>query len=296
MSASNIVRRKEYNQSPSLLVFNDGNFYGRSITVDRTKIALDENDERSVPAGSIICKDTTDSWRFLARTKLKSAVAANNTSILSISNPAFFAPLDVLYAVLPYSTVTVSGYSGTTQGETIGVTINGVTVSVTEEDEDTNNAGVATKLANAINNNRAMHKLVNAVAENAVVYVMGNSIVDFHNIAVVTDTTLTATLAHDNSGKLQTETTAVGTVAAVDRPNNEITLQSNAAIGVPEGMPIGIMVQEMIGLIVLDYNMSEINNFNYAPLTASNGVYAKRMPYLDADIEDELCDIKFMFK
>jgi hypothetical protein len=56
------------------------------------------------------------------------------------------------------------------------------------------------------------------------------------------------------------------------------------------------MVQEMIGLIVLDYNMSEINNFNYAPLTASNGVYAKRMPYLDADIEDELCDIKFMFK
>lgn len=280
--------QQSYNTPPSILAFSCGNFYGRNATVSNEKVQIGKNDERNVPAGAVVCTDASGMVRFLPRVKATEKVTTVDATF-PVSNPYAVAPGDVLEIVLPYSIVTVSAFGA---GNTVTVAVDGNVVSLDTVAEDTDNAGVASRLATLINADRAANKLVSAVANGDEVYVIGNSILSSHDIAVTSNLT-TLTLSHATGDKLTKESTAVGTVSSVDRVNGTITLTATSAVEFIQDVPVGVKVNKIHGISEHTHNMTVKSMLHLSLLTDSEGVYEQRLPYFDSDIADELPGIRF---
>lgn len=285
------VKRQQYNKSPEIIAFNNGNYFTKSITLENKNVPLDDNDSRTIPAGTII-SEIEGTYRFLPRVKTTQNVATDATE-LNVSNPFSLKAGDDLYVVLPYEIVTVGTAAST--DDVMTVTINGdiVVTAKATADEDSDKAATANFLASKINNNFQASHHVTAFSDGVdKVWVMANNIFSRPSIAV--DNAGTGTLSVGDAN-VYLNTTSIGTVSSIDRVNEKVIIESQSGLSniIPSGVAIGVRDAKVLGLICHDYDMTDKYVQNFGLLTKSNGVFKNRLPYLDTDVEYQLSEIVF---
>jgi len=287
------VKRQQYNKSPEIVAFNNGNYFTRSITLENKNVPLDDNDARTVPAGAII-SEVNGNYRFLPRVKTTQNIATDATE-LNVSNPFSLKSGDVLDVVLPYEIILVDTAAATDDAITVTVNSDIVVNMTSTADQNVDKAKTADFIASGINNNLQASRHVTAYSDGIdSVWVTAKSIFNRPSISASNAGTGILSLVR-NSGDVYLQNTSIGTITAIDRVNGTLTIASQSGLSnvVPSNMPIGVRDANILGLICHDYDMTDKYVQNFGLLTQSNGVFKNRMPYLDNDVEYQLSQIVF---
>lgn len=257
----------------------------RSAQITSAMMSRDTNGERTVLAGSFVAKKYDGTFRILPRVKTATAVADNQTLIEDCVYPHVFVPGDVLTIQGAYVTFDVAG---TTAGTLAYL---GRVVSVTPTGAGT--TGAATTLFASGFADTFLGNYFDFVADatNSVLYVFAKN-GKAGDILTADGTVLQGGGTNpDDPVTLAYNDTSIGTVSYVSETNGDIVLTANAAFAVPVGIPIGVTVDEVYGLLLNSYLLSpERPNYDVG-LVHKAQVFLSGLPYYDSTIATDLPSI-----
>lgn len=259
----------------------------RMLTVDTTKVALDSNNQKILPPGTIMVKRADGLGVPLARTLTAEPVDTSEAAI-DVSDAGHFAAGDVIIVPVPYASITFGGTYA--NNDTATLTISGQSAIHTAL---TAHLGSLTDLAAAAKatfEGRLGH-LISILQDGATLYILSKTGQN-HTIAVA-ETAAAGTLTIGGSVTSLQSNTLVGTIAAngvnnVSTPE-VLTLASNSAVALPIGMPIGVGGGVIWGMTLRAIDLLETSD-DVACYT-SGSVYGDRLPYWDASVQAALPEI-----
>lgn len=282
------LKRSTYAQEKNIFLYHETNEANRNAAIPNSKIQLNAAGKRQVPEGLFVAM-VGDTARYLPRATVTTATADNSPSVVCTPSQLFDTG-DVLFAVEPYATVTLSGTPAATT-ETVTVTVDGVALATQIGSVVLVEAAVAVR--NAINADTILSQKVFALSAGAVVYVFAKDGISTYSFTVAKSGDIIVTA----SGALTAFGAALGTVASVAVSTNTITLSGNASAALPVGTHIGIRtVTEVLGVDAhqRDYTDAEVQTIGVYNI--SSGVRENYLPYIDGDIKRRLPQLNFVTK
>lgn len=260
----------------------------RMLTLDTTKVQLNANGQKFLPAGTIIQRLPSGLGAPLARTTTFEPVATNETEI-DVFNSAFFANSNPIVVTAPYASVTFGGTWANT--ETATLTIAGQASIHTAL---TAHLGTLDALATAAKTTfeAALGHLITILQDGTTLYLLSRNGAN-HAIAVA-ETAASGTFTITGGVSTLQSNVSVGTIAAANGVNAvatqpTITLAANASVPLPLGMPIGVNGGVIWGMTLRMIDLLETSD-DIACYTAG-AVYGDRLPYWDASIQAALPEI-----
>jgi hypothetical protein len=257
----------------------------RSAQLTTSMISRDTEGKRIVKAGSFVAKKANGTFRILPRVKVATYVSTGSPLIQGTAYPYVFVAGDVLTVQGTFATFDVAGLTAGTleyKGRTVSVTPTGA-----------GNTGAATTLFASGFAATFLGNFFYFVADvtNSILYVFsksGNLVEDITGDGTILqgtvgDATDPQTLAYKD--------TTIGTVSYVDEATGNIVLTGNAAFAVPTGVPIGVTIQEVYGLLNNSYALTtERPNYDVGLISKAQ-VFLSGLPYYDDTIKTDLPDI-----
>ncbi len=264
----------------AILRYAHGNFHTVHVTVPRTKLSLNSEYKRAVPAGLFVAEETPAQYRFLPRANTTSAVeTTGNTFKLDLFY--LFVPGDKIQVLEPNTVLTITSVAAS---QTANISILGRTASATSSTSDP--ATFAAEVALGVNNAPYVNDFLEARATGNQVYLISKN----NQILEVTyNGTATATLSSPNT---TVAPTPIGTVANVSQ-DGTIKLESNPTTPVPSGVRVGVPVQKVLGLDIHARDFVTAPVRNIALLTESTAVETRFLPYIDSDLVQRFPRINF---
>lgn len=258
----------------------------RSAQLTTSMISRDTEGKRIVKAGSFVAKLANNTFRVLPRVKVATAVATNSTLIQGTAYPYVFVSGDVLTIQGTYVTFDVAATTAGTleyKGRTVSVTPTGA-----------GNTGAATTLFAEGFADTYLGNFFYFVADvtNSVLYVFSKN--GYSTDELTADGTVLqgGGTNPDDPVALAYNDTSIGTVSYVDDTTGNIVLTANAAIAVPTGVPIGVTVQEVYGLLNNSYALTtERPNYDVGLIHKAQ-VFLSGLPYYDYTIKTDLPGIE----
>jgi hypothetical protein len=264
----------------AILRYAHGNFHTVHVTVPRTKLSLNSEYKRAVPAGLFVAEETPTQYRFLPRAVVTDAAStASNTFKVDLFY--LFVPGDKVQILEPNTVLNITSVS---PGQTATVSIFGRGATATANTSDP--VAFASVVADAVNHAPYVNDFLEARAAGSQVYLISknNQILD-----VTYSGTATATLTKPRT---TVESTPIGTVANVSQ-DGTIKLEANALMNVPANVRIGVPVQKVLGLDIHARDFVTAPVRNIALLTESTAVETRFLPYIDSDLVQRFPRINF---
>lgn len=254
----------------------------RSAQLTTSMISRDTEGKRIVKAGSFVATLANNTFRVLPRVKVATAVATNSKLIQGTVYPYVFVSGDVLTIQGTYVTFDVAATTAGTleyKGRTVSITPTGAA-----------NTGAATTLFAEGFADTYLGNFFYFVADvtNSVLYVFSKD--GYSTDELTADgTVLQGGGANpDDPVALAYNDTSIGTVSYVDEATGNIVLTANAAIAVPTGVPIGVTVQKVYGLLNNSYALTtERPNYDVGLIHKAQ-VFLSGLPYYDYTIQTDL--------
>lgn len=258
---------------------------GGSVSILTSTISPDANGEKTLAAGHTVSR-VGNAFRFTPRSKV-SAAFTTGAATGTLSNWKVFRTGDVLRIVEPYATITLAGTYGNT--DTVTVTVQGIALAVTTG--STVLADIAATVAAAINASSALSPMVTAIASGAIIYLFANDGITLYSLAATENAASGTATA---SGSALAYGAALGTISTISTAG-VITLGANAAMAVPVGANVGVVVDEVLGIYGHSIDATLHTSVDIA-YVAEAQVYTGALPYLDGDIKRQLSNIQFALK
>lgn len=262
----------------------------RSAQITRAMLSRNTDGNYIVIAGSFVARLYDQTFRILPRVKVVDPVSTGSNLIENTVYPQTFLPGDVLTIQGAHAVFDVSG---TTVGS---LTYKNRVVQVTPTGAGTN--GEAAVLFASLYADTFLGNTFFFVADepNAQLYVFAKD--GCSSLDVTGDgTILQGTVG--GVGVAQTTVfndTAIGTVSIVQESDGAILLTANAGIDVPAGIPIGVTVDEVYGLLCNSYALTdERPNYDVGLVTRAK-VFIQALPYWDTSINLDLPEIDAAYK
>jgi hypothetical protein len=253
-----------------IVAFPDGVRTPYNATILANTITADAYGKKTVPAGMHVARIGT-AYRFLPHASVVTAFSGTSGK-LSLAAP--FLPGDVLRVLVPYTTFTFA--LTWAAADTAAFTINGIAVTHTATTAVL--ADLATEAAATINNSPLLSPYVQAIAAGAVVWVIPKDGRSLYATAVVATTAGDGT-ATAGAAAMATNTTTVGTIATGGvATDGTVTLTGSAGIAAPVGIPVGVAVDEILG--IHDRSKDFTNRERYAVAVIQEAfIYQGALPY-----------------
>lgn len=257
----------------------------RSAQLVTDYVSRDTEGDRTILAGSFVARTYAGAFRVLPRVKVATAVATGQNLIEDCVYSNVFVPGDVLTIQGTYALFDVAA---TTAGT---LTYNGRTVSVTPTGAGTNGEAAVLFAEGFTNSFLGNTFYFVADEDNAQLYVFSKDGISVDSITG-DGVKLQGTVGLVGDPQvLAYNDTAIGTVSYVSETNGDIVLVANAAIAVPVGVPIGVTIQQVYGLLNNSYVLSvERPNYDVGLITRAK-VILSGLPYYDDTIKTDLPEI-----
>lgn len=254
----------------------------RSAQLTSSMISRDTEGKRIVKAGSFVVKTFNNTFRILPRVKVATAVTTGSPNIVGTVYPYVFVSGDVLTI---QGTYVVFDVAATTAGT---LEYNGRVISVTPT--GAGSTGAATTLFASGFANTFLGNTFNFIADstNSKLYVFSKDGISLSTLTADGVVLQGGGTNPDDPVTLAYNDTAIGTVSYVDETTGNIVLTANAAIAVPTGVPIGVTIQEVYGLLNNSYALTtERPNYDVGIIHKAQ-VFLSGLPYYDDTIATDL--------
>jgi len=254
----------------------------RSAQLTSSMISRDTEGKRIVKAGSFVAKKFDGTFRVLPRVKVATAVSTGSPNIVGTIYPQVFVSGDVLTIQGTYAVFDVTA---TTAGS---LEFNGRVVSVTPTGAGT--TGAATTLFAELFADTFLGNSFYFIADatNSALYVFAKDGKSLYTLTADGTQLQGRGTNPDDPVTLAYNDTSIGTVSYVDETTGTIVLTANAAIAVPTGVPIGVNVQEVYGLLNNSYALTtERPNYDVGLIHKAQ-VFLSGLPYYDSTIATDL--------
>jgi len=237
---AHFTRTREYSNSGinDILHVPHGYRTARSAQIDSKWLSMNPFNLIELPAGMFIAKtkDADGNLAFRPLPHARVSVAATTSSPrFKVEMPYMFVPGDVLTIIAPVASITVASTAVgtlTAMGQTFSYTPTGA-ASPTE---------AAVKWATYLNST-SLAINYSFLSSAATLIVFEN---DLSKVSTLTPTGGLGTTAA-TTAKI---TTVIGTIAQIDKTTEEVVLTSNAAVALPIGYAVGVMVDDIYGFYV----------------------------------------------
>lgn len=276
--------RETFDSEVEVLATLEGLRSIKGITVDPSYYAANAISNKVMPPGMFIVKTANGMGRPYPGSYTQ-AVTSTSSDQVQVKDAAVFAAGDDLVIMSPHAQLNLTGTWA--NDDTATITINGKAITHTVSAFTTLTA-LATAIAATINGSVA-GRFVTAIANGETIHLIGNT-ETLYSLAVASTTAGDGAIAIEGGGSALASGTSVGTVSSVDADTNEITLDANASVAIPAGVPIGLETgSEILGMTVTPIDLKYTSN-DVACYTSAS-VWAARLPYWDAAIAEALPEI-----
>lgn len=249
--------------------------FTKSATIRKTDISPDSLGQYKLPSGFFIARMGT-TYRPMPQMRLTTATTTSSPRF-KVSCPYIFKAGDVLNILKPYTVLTVSG---TGAGS---LALNGRVVSYNPVGAA--NATEAATLSAKYYNDSVLGNYLDFIAAADKLWVFAK---DGFTLYTVTPT---GTLG--SSGvTLALNTTAIGTVMSVDASTDEVVLTSNAAVAVPVGVSIGVVVDEVYGIHIGSVTFKQFEDRRDIPVCSAVQLRLPQMPFWDDYVKRDVPNLE----
>lgn len=230
--------------------------------------------------------------RFLprARVHVTATTSSPNITLRGAGTSAYFLPGDVLHMVAGYAEFTFTG--AVASGDSAVIKLGNVAYSVTS----TGTTLPALAAAFVTANNVALTAAGISVTQKGTSATLVVVAKDSHAVAYSTSSgALGVNVNTTEPGYLGDNIVPLGTVlsiAPVASGNRVLTLAGNASYNVPEGCPIGVMVDNFIGIYPDPLDFTDSPREHIAPIVEADGVYKQNLPYIDEQLCRRFSDLR----